>query len=153
MPETRVNVQRPTSNVQRPRPEGRPVADVLEERQLNDAAEVVGVGERSPHPRPANHVSHRLLRSGTAPLPNHGEAQTTESRDDFIHKLGICLRALRESPRWRLPIQRVPLVKDLSIVGPLLGETEALIKMFARSIRTAKSSQLNVGRGKFKLSY
>ena len=54
--------------------------------------------------RAGNHVAGQLLRSGTSPLPNHGEAQAAESRQDFIHKLSICLKELRESRRWLLLI-------------------------------------------------
>ena len=140
------NVQRSTSNVQRSKPASSPGTYDLEERLLNYAAEIVRICERLPNTRPANHVTSQLLRSGTAALPNHGEAQAAESRDDFIHKLSICLKELRESRRWLLLIQRVPLVKDLAVVEPLIGETEELIKIFAKSIRTAKSGKLNVGR-------
>jgi four helix bundle protein len=77
-----------------------------------------------------------LLRSGTSPLPNHGEAQAAESRKDFLHKLKICHKELRESHRWLRLIQRVPLLKPAP-VQPLVDETEELIRIFHASIRTA----------------
>ena len=84
-------------------------------------------------------------------MPNHGEAQAAESRADFIHKLKLCLKELRESRRWLRLAQRVPLVKTVSKVEPLLNETEDLIRIFAKSIRTAQErgltrSKLNVER-------
>ena len=86
--------------------------------------------------RPRNHIAGQLLRSGTSPLPNHGEAQAAESRKDFVHKLKICHKELRESRRWLRLIQRVPLLKA-ALVEPLVDETEELIRIFAASLRTA----------------
>ena len=110
----------------------------LEERLLDYAANIVRLVERLPNTRAGNHVAGQLLRSGTSPLPNHGEAQAAESRNDFVHKLSICLKELRESRRWLRLISRVPLIKPPNQVDPMLVETEALIKIFAASIRTAE---------------
>jgi len=81
-----------------------------------------------------------LLRRGTSPLANHGELQGAESRRDFIPKLGICLKELRESRHWLRLIHRVPLIAPAK-VEPLLGETEELIKIFSASIRTAENNK------------
>lgn len=104
--------------------------------------------ETLPNTRARNHVAGQLLRSGTSPLPNHGEAQAAESRDDFIHKFSICLKELRETRRWLRLIARVPLLKDLGETTALVGESEELIKIFARSIRTAKGGKIQ--RSTFK---
>lgn len=134
-----MNVQRPTLNAQRPKPENRRAdAYDLEERLLNYAAEIVRLTEQLPHSRAGNHVAGQLLRSGTSPLPNHGEAQAAESRDDFVHKLSICLKELRESRRWLRLILRVPLTSEPVRVESLVVETEELIRIFAKSIKTAK---------------
>ena len=102
----------------------------LEERLLDYAANIIRLVERLPDTRAGNHVAGQLLRSGTSPLPNHGEAQAAESRNDFVHKFSICLKELRESRRWLRPIKRVPLTKLPGEVDPVLVETEALIKIF-----------------------
>jgi four helix bundle protein len=86
------------------------------------------------------HVANQLLRCGTSPLANHGELQGAESRRDFIHKLGLCLKEIREARRWLRLVHRVPLVPPRK-VDPLIAETEALIKIFAVSIRTAKQNK------------
>ena len=78
-----------------------------------------------------------MLRSGTSPLPNHGEAQAAESAKDFVHKLKICLKELRESWRWLLLIQRMPLLRP-RLVEALVKETDELIRIFVRSIQTAE---------------
>ncbi len=110
----------------------------LEDRLLEFAARIIRLCEKLPATRSGNHIAGQLLRSGTSPLPNHGEAQAAESRDDFIHKMSVCLKELRESRRWIRLIQRVPLVKSPRLLDPLLEETESLIKIFDTSIRTAK---------------
>jgi four helix bundle protein len=94
-----------------------------------------------PRTRAGNHVAKQLLRSGTSPLPNHGEAQAAESREDFFHTLRICLKELRETKRWLLLVQRVPLIKSPTMLNPILQETEELIRIFVVSIRTAVSKQ------------
>jgi len=80
-----------------------------------------------------------LLRAGTSSLPNHGEAQAAESLNDFVHKLKICLKELRESFRWLRLIARVPLVDKPDKVNALIQETDELIRIFVTSIRTAKT--------------
>src|SRR6266404_4237831 len=110
----------------------------LEGRLLEYAARIIRLVERLPNTRAGNHVAGQLLRSGTSPLPNQGEAQAAESRNDFVHKFSICLKELRESRRWLRLAKRVPLIKPPIEFDPLLEETEALIKIFARSISTAQ---------------
>jgi four helix bundle protein len=79
-----------------------------------------------------------LLRSGTSPYPNHGEAQAAESAKDFIHKLRISLKELRETQRWLKLIERVPLIKNPERVKDILDETDELIRIFVTSINTAQ---------------
>ena len=112
----------------------------LEERLLDYAAQVIRLVDQLPATRAGNHVAGQLLRSGTSPLPNHGEAQAAESRRDFIHKLKISLKELKESRWWLRLIQQVPLM-DTERVEPLVGETQELIRIFASSIRTAERNQ------------
>ncbi|MGB6928154.1 MAG: four helix bundle protein, partial [Syntrophobacteria bacterium] len=72
----------------------------LEERLLEYSVRIIKIVEQLPNTRAGNHVAGQLLRSGTSPYPNHGEAQVAESPKDFIHKLRISLKELRESQRW-----------------------------------------------------
>ena len=137
------NVQRPTSNVQRR--EERTTARSerrfdLEERLLEYAVRIIRLVDALPATRAGRHVADQLLRCGTSPLANHGELQGAESRKDFIHKLGICLKEIREARRWLRLVHRVPLLAP-SKIDPLLAETESLIKIFAASIRTAEKNK------------
>lgn len=113
----------------------------LEERLLNYSVRIIKLIEELPSTRTGNHLANQLLRSGTSPYPNHGEAQAAESQNDFIHKLRICLKELRESKRWLKLIQSVPLMKPPEEIKDLLDETEELIKIFVKSIRTADKNR------------
>lgn len=111
----------------------------LEERLLNYSAEIIRLVERLPRTRAGNHIANQLLRSGTSPLPNHGEAQAAESKNDFTHKISICLKELRETRRWLRLIQRIYAAK-LSENESVLKETEELIMIFSASIKTARKN-------------
>jgi len=144
-----MNFQRSTSDTQRSEAASTtPTTHAfdLEDRLLEYSASIVRLVQRLPRTAEAGHIGNQLLRSATSSLPNHGEAQAAESRNDFVHKLAIDLKELREARRWLLLIQRVPLLKPASHVDPFVAETEALIKIFYTSIRTAKGEKVNVGR-------
>ena len=138
--------QRSTSNVQLPTfkhgtagATGEANYD-LEERLLDFEARIIRLVDSLPSTKAANHVGGQLPRSGTSPLPNHGEAQAAESRDDFIHKFKLCHKELRESRRWLRLINRVPLTSKPERIDPLLSETEELIRIFDRRIRTDRAN-------------
>lgn len=119
----------------------------LEERLLTYAADIIRLTDRMARSRAGVHIADQLLRSGTSPLSNHGEAQAAESRDDFIHKMSICLKELRESQRWLRLVILVPLVRDTSEATRLLSETDELVRIFRSSISTAKKRRtLNAER-------
>ncbi len=119
----------------------------LEERLLEYAARIIRLVEQLPRNRAGNHVGAQLLRSGTLPLPNHGEAQAAESAEDFVHKLKVGLKELRESYRRPRLIQRVPLLRPAR-VEPLVAETDELIRIFVQSVKTAQSRTANACRSK-----
>ena len=113
----------------------------LEERLLEFSVRIIKLVEQLPNSKTGNHVAGQLLRSGTSPYPNHGEAQAAESPKDFIHKLRISLKELRETQRWLKLIQRVPLIKKPELLNNILGETEELIKIFVTSIKTTEKNK------------
>ncbi len=139
-----MNIEHSTSNVEQ-RDQNRAAGYDLEERLLDYSVRIIRLVEALPATRAGNHVAGQLLRSGTSPLPNHAEAQAAESRADFVHKLKICLKELRESLRWLRLVARVPLVKPASKVEHLLAETEELVRIFSASVRTAQQRSSNRG--------
>jgi len=110
----------------------------LEHRLLEFASAIIDLSEMLPDSRAGNHIAGQVLRSGTSPYPNHGEAEAAESRDDFIHKLRICLKELRETRRWARLIKRKAWVKNETVLLFVLGESEELIRIFHSSIQTAR---------------
>jgi four helix bundle protein len=118
----------------------------LEERLLEFASAVIDLSEKLPDSRAGNHVAGQILRSGTSPYPNHGEAEDAESREDFIHKLKLCLKELRETRRWARLIKRKGWAKDEIALIFILNEADELIRIFFSSIQTAKRNLLNERR-------
>ncbi len=114
----------------------------LEERLLEYSVSIIKIVDKLPVTRVGNHIAGQLLRSGTSPYPNHGEAQAAESPRDFIHKLRISLKELRETKRWLKLIQRVPLLNSSEKLIEILQETEELVKIFVTSIKTAESNRI-----------
>jgi four helix bundle protein len=113
----------------------------LEQRLLEFAVRIIRMAESINRSRAGIHVADQLLRSGTLPYGNHGEAEGAESRDDFIHKLKVCYKELREARRWLRLTQRVPLVDKPELLDPLLSEAEELVRIFSASIRTANNNR------------
>ena len=119
--------------------EARKGADI-EERLLDFAVRVGRAIDALPDTRLARHIAGQLVRSGTSPAPNYAEGCAAESKRDFIHKLGIVLKELRESSVWirlivkseLIPEQRLELLQD---------ECDQLCKIIAKSLVTAKSNQ------------
>jgi four helix bundle protein len=108
---------------------------------LEFSVRIVKVVEGLPNTRVGNHVGGQILRSGTSPFAHHGEAQGAESRKDFIHKIRIALKELRETKRWLRLIQAVPLVEPPTRLQGLLEEVEELIKIFVTSVKTAEGNE------------
>jgi four helix bundle protein len=113
----------------------------LEKRLLEFAAIIIDVSEKLPNTRAGNHLAGQLLRSGTSPYGNHGEAQASESAEDFIHKMKICLKELRETLRWTKLIERKHWLEGDKQLGYLLQEGEELIRIFKSSIQTAERNR------------
>ena len=119
----------------------------LQERLLAYAVTIIRLADKCHKTRAAAHVTDQLIRAGTSPLFNHGEAEAAESPRDFVHKLKICLKELRETGRALLLVQRVPLLDDAASVTPLLTETDELIRIFVASIKTATKNMLKEDDG------
>src|SRR5262245_49825522 len=108
----------------------------LQERVLSFSVAVVRLTARFPRTYPARHVCRQLLRCATSPAPNYAESQAAESRQDFIHKLRICLKELRETHVWLQMTQRLDLIKSDEVEG-LRKECDELVAIFTKSVLTA----------------
>jgi len=113
----------------------------LENRLIGFAVSILNLCEILPATRVGNHVSGQLMRAGTSAAPNYGEAQSAESRRDFIHKMKVALKELRESRVWLKIIIRKDLIKPGDFAVKVLEECEQLIRIFAKSVLTAESRE------------
>lgn len=110
----------------------------LETRLIDFAASIIAFTDSMINSKAANHLANQLLRSGTSPALNYGEAQSGESKRDFIHKLKIVLKELRESRVAIKIIEKSILHLDQGEINKLLNECNQLISIFVKSIETAE---------------
>lgn len=113
----------------------------LEKRLINFAVSIIALVESMPSSKAANHLAGQLLRSGTSPALNYAEAQGRESRNDFIHKIKIVLKELRETQVCLKIIHKAKLFKSEDELQALLKETSELVAIFAKSAKTAESKR------------
>lgn len=113
----------------------------LEDRLLQYAVRVISVTGNMQRNAAGRYVADQLLRSSTSPYGHHGEAESAESRDNFIHKLRVCHKELRESRRWLRLVHATPLVVKPDLMHSLIAEAEELIRIFTSSIRTAQRNR------------
>ena len=111
----------------------------LDERLLSYGASIINLTRAMTSDYAGRHVGNQLLRAGTAPLSHHGEAHAAESPADFIHKMRMALKELRESERWLKLIQKTNLLTRQDALPHVLDETDQLIRIFVTSIATAEA--------------
>ena len=115
----------------------------LEGRLIDFAITIIQIKESMSDTRAGNHIAGQMLRSGTHPALQYGEAQSAESRNDFIHKLKVLLKELRETSNSLKITRRVPLTKKIDVVDVALLECNELIAIFVKSIETARKNREN----------
>ncbi len=114
--------------------------DNLAERLLNFAVRIIEIVNALPKTVVGKYIGGQLLHSGTSSGANYEEACGAESRSDFIHKLGIVLKELKESRFWLRIIHRTKLLSPQRI-EPIIQECEELCAIIAQSIVTAKQNK------------
>lgn len=119
----------------------------LEERLIDFSVEVLEIVDLLPDNKGANHLGNQLVRCGTSPALNYGEAQGAESRRDFIHKMRVSLKELRETRVCLKVIRKRNYLKTHPKLHTTLSETEELISIFAKSIKTAQANLLKQKKG------
>lgn len=112
-------------------------ANELEERLIDFAVRIVKLSARLPRTAAGKHIASQILRSGTSPAPNYGEARGAESYADFVHKLRIVLKELNETSVWLRIIERARIVNPQLLTG-IIDETKDLCRIFTASLKTAR---------------
>jgi four helix bundle protein len=114
----------------------------LEDRLIKFAVLIIEIVETLPDTKAGNHMGGQLLHSGTSPALNYGEAQSGESIKDFIHKIKIVLKELRETLVCLKVIHLTKLFKTEEKILLALNECDQLISIFVRSVKTVQKNNL-----------
>jgi len=112
----------------------------LEERLIDFAANIILFTNHIDKSYAGNHLVGQIVRSSASPALNYGEAQSAESKKDFIHKMGICLKELRETFNCLKIIERANLTSNTELINKLKIEVNELISIFVSSIKTTKTN-------------
>ena len=115
----------------------------LNERLIKFAVSTLQLTDSMSNSRAANHLAGQLIRSCTSPALQYAEAMSAESDNDFIHKLKILLKELRESLNALKIIRLVPLINNQLMAESAMKECNVLISIFVKSIETKRRNQLN----------
>ena len=115
----------------------------LEDRLISFSVQITEITNSLEQTKAGNHLSGQLIRSGTSVSLNYGEAQSGKSRKDFIHKMQIVLKELRESLICIKIIRKAKLSKVETSINIALKECDELISIFVKSIETAKKNMEN----------
>ena len=112
-------------------------SDELEERLIDFAVRIVRLSSGLPKTAAGKHIAGQILRSGTSPAPNYGEARGAESHADFVHKLRIVLKELNETSIWLRVIERSQLLRT-QLLAEIINENNQLCRIFTASLKTAR---------------
>ncbi len=115
----------------------------LEDRLVDFTCRMIDVVEALPNTRAGNYIAGQLVRSCHSPTFNYGEVQAAESRNDFIHKMGIVLKELKECRTALKVIMKKIMIKPAGKLDGIYKETEELIAIVAKSIDTAFKNKEN----------
>ena len=112
----------------------------LEERVVDFTVMVIKISNSLPKTRTFYYLSDQIIRSSISPSLNYAEARDAESRKDFIHKMKIVLKELRETMVALKIITKLQLIKDENTIKNALNENNELVSIFVKSIETAKKN-------------
>jgi four helix bundle protein len=115
-------------------------ADEIHRRLINFGARTTRAANMLPRTNEGRYISQQLLRSGLAAAPNYAEARAAESRADFIHKLRIVLKELKETQSW---LEQIVANSRFSRekMATLIAENQELCWIIAASIKTARGTR------------
>ena len=117
-------------------------ADALEDRLIDFAVRIIKLSASLPKTPAGRHIAGQILRAGTSPAANYGEARDAESHNDFVHKMRIVLKELNETSIWLRIIQRSRLLKDV-LLTDIIEENKSLSKIFTAALKTSRHRNQN----------
>ena len=113
----------------------------LEDRLVAFSARIFHLSSKAGKAYFNNYLIKQLLRSSTSAALNYGEAQSAESKRDFIHKIGIVLKELRESNVNLKIVKETGIIQDKVFLSEILDESHQLVSIFYKTIQTATKNQ------------
>jgi four helix bundle protein len=113
----------------------------LEDRLILFATNVSGLMEKVPKTITGKYLSHQIIRSAMSPALNYGEAKSAESRNDFIHKMKIALKELRETHVGLMILKKAAPTDEIEVLNEIIRECNELIAIFVKCIQTASSNK------------
>jgi len=114
-------------------------SEILEDRLIDFVLMINRILELLPKTYLGNNLSSQLTRSSTSPALNYGEAQSASSTKDYIHKMRICLKELKETNVGLKIIDRGKLINNQELLDTAKKECGELIAIFVTSINTANN--------------
>jgi four helix bundle protein len=111
----------------------------LEERLIHFAVLIIQIAEGLPRTFAGNHLAGQMFRSGTSPALNYGEATSAESRKDFVHKIKIVLKELKETRVSLKIVKLANMFTDSEKLDFALNENNEIVAIFIKSVNTALS--------------
>ncbi len=132
-------------------------ADELEERLINFAVRIVNLSSRLPKTPAGRHIAGQIMRAGTSPAPNYGEARGAESHADFVHKVRIVLKELNETAIWLRIIESQSVVTE-SVVDRHYSRKQRIVQnlyiVFENGSTTLNlNEEQDAGNGQAVVSY
>ena len=112
----------------------------LSERLLDFVVKVIKLVDILPNTTAGSHIGGQLVSAGTSSGANYEEGCGAESRADFIHKMSVSLKELKETRYWLRDIERSELL-EVTYTGPLLEECEHLCAMLGKRVSTARKNR------------
>ena len=119
--------------------------DDIQARLIDFAVDAIRLSSALNGSKEERHVAGQILRSGTSPAPNYGEARAAESDNDFVHKLKVVLKELNETGIWLEIIRRAGMM-TVEELGSIANECEELSRIIGASIRTASGNSRKSAR-------
>ena len=113
-------------------------SEELENRVIDFAVLIVEITEKMPSSYAGSYYAKQLLRSGSSPALNYGEVSAAESKRDFVHKMNIVLKELRETNNCLKIVRRTKLYGSEELVTKATQECKELLAIFIASVNTAK---------------
>lgn len=112
----------------------------LEDRLIEFAVSIINISNTLSQNYAGQHLAKQIIRSGTSPGLHYGEAQSAESRKDFLHKLKWVLKELRETHANLKMIKKAKLSSNAEMLETAIQENNELISIFVKSAQTTRKN-------------